>query len=299
MILYGVGPNPFEGYEMHKTLIENVVVAYLDNADSPDISNPIHSTEVATAYGFAGPLVGGVTVWGWATDTILAALGEDWLGDGWAEYSFRHPTFPGDTLTIRAVLGAEPPPRAWTIEMINQSNVVCVVGKVGLGKAVWSDEFIRPQSMHLEHDFPKKSPLTLETADIEKDWAAMKLDFSKESAREFTSEKQLTDNPLFVDNDAIAHPSWTAGWAEQLLRHNFYIPSSMHTKSRVQHHRKIALGTSVTGGAHLIDVYERKAHHFANFDVLLQDQQGSDIAQLRHWTIFKIATQEERARIIL
>ena len=63
--------------------IENRVDAYLDNDDSPDITNPIHSTEVAKAYGFAGPLVGGVTVWGWATDTILEALGEEWLEDGW------------------------------------------------------------------------------------------------------------------------------------------------------------------------------------------------------------------------
>jgi len=282
---------------MPRTIIENSVVAYLDNEDSPDISNPIHSTEVAKAYGFTGPLVGGVTVWGWATDTILAALGEDWLGDGWAEYSFRQPTFPGDALTIRAVLDAEPPSGSWKVEMINQSDEVCVVGKVGLGKAVWSHEFIRPRSMHPTDESPQKGPLTLENAETGKDWAAMKVDFSKESVREFTTQKQPTDSPLFVGNKAIAHPSWTAGWAERLLRHNFDIPSSMHTRSRVQHHRKIAIGTSVTGGAHLIDAYERKAHHFANFDVLLQDQQGSDIAQLRHWTIFKIATLEERARI--
>ena len=56
----------------------------------------------------------------------------------------------------------------------------------------------------------------------------------------------------------------------------------------------IPAGSTVTGGAHLIQAYERKAHHFANFDVLLQDEQGFDIAQLRHWTIFKIATVEER-----
>jgi len=89
---------------MARTTIENTVVAYLDNDDNPDIANPIHSTEVAKSYGFDGPLVGGVTVWGWATDTILAALGEGWLEEGWAEYSFRQPTFPGDTLTVRARL---------------------------------------------------------------------------------------------------------------------------------------------------------------------------------------------------
>jgi hypothetical protein len=71
----------------------------------------------------------------------------------------------------------------------------------------------------------------------------------------------------------------------------------MHTKSRVQHHARIPIGTSVIGGAHLIDIYERKAHHFANYDVLLADNEGNQLAQLRHWTIFKIATMEERAKL--
>ena len=111
---------------MARTTIENTVVAYLDNDDSPDITNPIHSTEVAKSYGFDGPLVGGVTVWGWATDTILAALGEGWLEGGWAEYSFRQPTFPGDTLVIRARLNEGSSAAAWTVEMVNQSGAVCV-----------------------------------------------------------------------------------------------------------------------------------------------------------------------------
>lgn len=33
----------------------------------------------------------------------------------------------------------------------------------------------------------------------------------------------------------------------------------MHTRSQVQHHSKIATGTTVIGGAHLVDAYERKA----------------------------------------
>ena len=282
---------------MPGTKIETTVVAYLDVEDNPDITNPIHSTEVAKAYGFAGPLVGGVTVWGWATDTILEALGEDWLEEGWAEYSFRQPTFPGDTLTIRAALNTGSLSGSWDVEMINQSDEVCVASKVGLGKAEWSQELNRPRSMDPTEESPEKGPLTLENAETGKDWLAMKLEFSEEESREFTTEKQHTDNPLFLGADAIAHPSWTAGWAEKLLRHNFDIPSSMHTRSRVQHHSKIATGTMVIGGAHLIDAYERKAHHFANFDVLMIDQNGSEIAQLRHWTIFKIATLEERAAL--
>jgi superfamily II DNA/RNA helicase len=71
----------------------------------------------------------------------------------------------------------------------------------------------------------------------------------------------------------------------------------MHTKSQVQHLKKINVDSIVTGGARLIDAYEQKAHHFANFDVLLQDEAMNDIAQLRHWTIFKIATPEEREKV--
>ena len=282
---------------MPRTTIENTVVAYLDNDDSPDITNPIHSTEVAKSYGFDGPLVGGVTVWGWATDTILAALGEGWLEEGWAEYSFRQPTFPGDTLAVRATLNQGLLAASWTVEMINQSGEVCVSGMVGLGRAEWVDELIKPRSMGPTKESHGKGPLTLESAEIGKDWSAMELDFSEAVSEEFIALKQRTDNPLFIDKNAVSHPSWTAGWAEMILRHNFAIPSSMHTKSRVQHHRKIPVGTSVVGGAHLIDAYERKAHHFANYDVLLVDGEGIELAQLRHWTIFKIATVEERAKI--
>ena len=282
---------------MTRTTIENTVVAYLDNDDSPDITNPIHSTEVAKSYGFDGPLVGGVTVWGWATDTILSVLGESWLEEGWAEYLFRQPTFPGDTLTVRARLNEGAPDASWIVEMINQSDEVCVFGMIGLGKAQWLDELIKPSSMGPTIESGNKGPLTLENAEVGRDWAATELDFSPEEAKEFIAKKQRTDNPIFKDKNAVAHPSWTAGWAEKLLRHNFAIPISMHTKSRVQHHRKIPVGTSVIGGAHLIDAYERKAHHFANYDVLLVDGEGAELAQLRHWTVFRIATVDERAKI--
>jgi len=183
-------------------------------------------------------------------------IGRGLAGGGWAEYSFRQPTFPGDTLTIRAALS---PGGSWDVEMINQSDEVCVVGKVGLGRADWSQELKRPRSMDPTDESSQKGPLTLEDARIGKDWSAMRIDFSEGESREFTTEKQHTDNPLFLGADAIAHPSWTAGWAEKLLRHNFDIPSSMHTRSQVQHHSKIATGTTVIGGAHLVDAYERKA----------------------------------------
>ena len=275
--------------------IQNEFVAYLDNDDSPDIFNPIHSTEIAQAYGFKGPLIGGVTVWGWAVDTILEALGPKWLEKGWSEFSFRRPTFPGDVLKITA--SEIPGAGDWNIKMRNQSNMVCVEGNVGVGRCDWVQDFVRPRLMiHLPTP-TDKSNLTLAGCDLGQDWHPLKIDFTEELSVEFNTQKQKSTNPLFTGSFSIAHPSWIAGWPEQLLRHNYNIPSSIHTRSRIQHCKKVRSDTSVIGSARPISIFERKAHHLINFDVLLQDDLGEDVAQIRHWTIFKIATVEERKSV--
>jgi len=43
---------------------ENIVTAFLDGPDDPNIPNAIHSTEGAKDYGYKAALVGGVTVAG-------------------------------------------------------------------------------------------------------------------------------------------------------------------------------------------------------------------------------------------
>jgi acyl dehydratase len=274
--------------------IEHEIDAYLSNKDSADISNPIHSTEVAKQYGFGGALVGGVTVWGWATPTIIEALGGSWLDHGWAEFSFRQPTYPGDRVRIVA---EDEGSGAWTVTMSNQDDVDCTVGRVGLGDAEWIDEFVTPARMTAE---PKPDPmpvLTLDHARVGEDWVPNLVDATADFAGEFATEQQHSSDPRFTGDRPRLHPAWTAGWAEGLLRHNFAIPSSMHTRSRVQHLAPIRAGTKVTGGAHLIEVYERRGHHFCNFDVLLRDETGVDLARLRHWTVFRIATVEERTAL--
>ena len=275
--------------------IEQTIEAYLSNEDSAEISNPIHSTEVAARYGFSGALVGGVTVWGWATPVILEALGEGWLEHGWCEFGFRQPTYPGDVLTVVGERGAAEDGTAWSVTMTNQDGVNCVWGTVGLGDASWAGEFVTPQQMTGEPLAERLPPLVLESAPVGEDWVAKTIDATAELAREFSQEKQHETREVFTGERPLMHPAWTAGWAENLLRHNFAVPSSMHTRSRVQHLAPIATGQRVTGGAHLLEAYDRRAHHFANFDVLLRGEDDRGLARLRHWTVFRIATPEERA----
>ncbi len=275
--------------------IEHTVEAYLSNEDSPDISNPIHSSDVAAQFGFSGALVGGVTLWGWATSTVLEALGEGWLDHGWAEFSFRQPTYPGDQMTIVAAPEAEAPAGGWSVVMANQEGVECVRATVGLGDGPWLEEFATPEAMTAAPPPEPRPALVLDTAPVGEDWTPTLEVATSEAMRAFAAEHQRSADPRFVGDSPRVHPAWTAGWSERLLRHNWSIPSSMHTRSWVQHLRRIEPGTTVTGGAHLLEAYERRAHHFAKFDVLLRDEAGNDLARLRHWTVFRIATPEERA----
>lgn len=275
--------------------IEHRIEAYLANEDSPDISNPIHSTEIAAAFGFDGPLIGGVTVWGWATPAILEAIGDGWLSRGWAEFAFRQPVYPGDVLAVVVEPDGGDAAGQWSVTMTNQDGVECVRGTVGLGDAEWLAEFATPELMTAAPSPDPKPPLLLDSAPIGRDWLPLSVDATAEFAREFAQEEQHSGDARFIGDTPLLHPAWTAGWAEALMRHNVYIPSSMHTRSRVQHLAAIPAGQTVTGGAHFTEAYERRAHHFANYDVLLRGEDGEDLARLRHWTIFRIATPEERA----
>jgi acyl dehydratase len=281
---------------MTDSRIELIREAYLPHDDSPDISNPIHSTEVAQRFGFDRALVGGVTVWGWATPVILEALGDGWLDRGWAEFGFRQPTYPGDVLTVVGVpAGDDVPAGAWSITMTNQDGIDCVRGTVCLGDGPWIDEFVNPQRTAGELSPEPKPSLVLETAAVGADWVPMTVELSLDDAHDYARHDQRSDDPRFVGTRPRIHPAWIAARAERVLRHNFAVPSSMHTRSRVQHLSPAYPGQAITSSAHLLAAYERRAHHFVDYDVLIRGEDGTDLARLRHTTAFRIATPEERA----
>ncbi|MDO9446249.1 MAG: MaoC family dehydratase, partial [Dehalococcoidia bacterium] len=155
------------------TAVEQSVQAFLPHEDSEDISNPIHSSATAQRYGFKAALVGGVTVWGWATPAIQDALGPGWLDRGWADFAFRQPTYPGDTLAVRVAPGSDAGPDAWSVTMTNQDGVLCVVASVGLGDAPWIDEYVTPGRMVGQASPSPKPALELASAPVGQDWRGM------------------------------------------------------------------------------------------------------------------------------
>ena len=269
---------------------ENVITAFLDGPDSPDISNPIHSTEVAKDYGYQAALVGGVTVWGWATPTILEALGERWLEDGWARVRFRRPTYPGDVLTVRVEQNDS---GSWDFRMTKPDGEDALAGEVGLGKAEWFGELARSERVVAEERPAELPRMTLELAKAAGDIRPMATEISVEEALQYMAEKQRSELPLFVGARPRVHPGWIAGRMIRLLHHTFDYGPAIHAGSHIQHLAPFEAGQTITQAARIVDAYERKGHHYAVVDGMLIGEDGTELVRLRHTTIFQVAKRDQ------
>ena len=263
--------------------VERRFEAFLDGVDSPDISNPIHSTEVAHAFGFKAALVGGVTVWGWCARAIIEALGERWLEDGWADVYLRQPVYPGDSLTIR-VAGGSPP---LAFEVANQDGEVCLRGVAGLGEAPWLGELTGTAWRTAEPSPSTLPELTLESAPAGAELRPMAAPYLLEDAALYASEKQRDAAPPWIGPGARIHPGWIAARMTPLLKHSFAYGPSIHTRTQVQHLAPALAGQVVTVGGRFIEAYERKGHHVAVLDGVVLAETGAELARLRHTTIFR------------
>ena len=273
--------------------VEQSIKAFLSNDDSPDIGNPIHSTEIAKKYGFKGALVGGVTVYGWATPAILEALGESWLDHGWADVFFRQPVYPGDQLAIAVTPGSDSAPGAYSLTMTNHEGVACVVGAVGLGNGPWIDEFVRPGTMTPQESPDPIPPIVLGETVVDVDWRAREDDTSAEVLDEYFGRSHPEIDPRFAGDPPRLHPGWIAGRPERIMRHNVSMPQSIHFRSRIQHLAPAYGHQAIRTGAHLLNLEDRKGHHAATFDCVVQDASGKDIALLRHQTIVRVRPVDE------
>lgn len=270
---------------MTATVAERKLTAFLDGEDSPTISNPIHSTEVAAQYGYRGALVGGVTVYGWLTPVIVEALGERWLTDGWADVRFRRPVFPGDELTARAELRTD---ALAVIAMVNQEGVSAIEGEAGVGHAPWLDDLQLPVRRLAEERPDDLPPLTLDSAPIGKDLRPMPVPWTLEDAQAWATDKQRDTSARWTGPEAIAHPSWLAARMTPLIHHSYNYGPAIHTRTQVQHVAPAKVGQQFTVAGHFLKAYEEKGHHVAVVDGVILDEAGVEVARLRHTTIFRI-----------
>ncbi len=262
------------------------ITAFLDTPDSPDIVNPLPSTEGAAAFGYPAPLLGGVTVYGWAVPAILDSLGEGWLARGWADIAFRRPVYPGDelTVTVEPADGA-----AADLTIANQRGERCIAGRVGLGDGAGLSDLTTPTRRQPEERPPELPLLTLEVATAGGDLRPMAVPLTPAEARAYATERQQDPSPRWVGAEALAHPSWLAARLSPLMHHSFDYGPSIHAHSLIQHLEPARVGQTFTVAGRFVEGYERKGHHYALVDALVLSEGGEELVRIRHTSIFRIA----------
>lgn len=265
---------------------ERRITAFMEDPDNMNISNIIHATQGAQAYGYKAALVGGVTVYGWCAPAILQAMGTEWLERGWIDVSFRRPTYPGDEMTARV---NERDDGLCDFEMKNQDGETCLSGELGMGTAPWLHELSNP-ARRIAEPRPEQVPqLTPEVAPVGRDLRPQAVPISKEESRKFSLEHEMDDHPAFHGDNPIIHPGWLAGRMTRLIHHSYTYGPAIHARSQIQNLAPAFAGQTVTVAGHFRDTYERKGHHYGLLDGLILSEDGRELTRIRHTTIYQVA----------
>ena len=262
------------------------IVARMDDPDA-EHPNPIHSTASAQSYGFAGALVGGVTIFSWAVPTIVETLGAGWLDDGWVDMAFRRPVYPEQELTVSV------DDQDGSFEIA--TDAVCVRGVVGLGKADFLDALIPPRSFEVRPVATPLPHLTPDNVPVGRELAVLGVVHDTSDAAEYARTKAFTDDPRFAGDAALAHPGWLAEQPIRWLHHSYDYGPSIHARTRMQLHRvsRAAGEYLVAGRVH--ETYARNGHEYVVNHIVIRDAIDR-VATIEHSVIYQVAKRSDDAR---
>lgn len=253
--------------------------------EPPEVAegNPIHGDEVAAEVGYDGALVSGVHTIGWACHAIVDTLGEGWLDHGWFDVFLRRPLYEGERITTTVT------DDDGSLATTKDDGTVVLDGRVGLGDAEFRSELIRPTRLTVEPSPAELDYLLPATAPVGTDFRPMAVPARESPA---WAKTRLGEEPgsRYLGDRPRLHPAWLAARMTALVRHSYHYGPAIHSRTRMQHLNPGWAEGTLTVGARLVRVYERKGHHYHESDCLVVADDGTTpIAAFRHNAIFRIA----------
>lgn len=252
-------------------------------AEPPEVAeaNPIHGDEVAARVGYDGALVSGVHTYGWATEAVVAALGEGWLDHGWIDVSLRRPLYEGERITTSVDDDG-------TLRTAKDDGTIVLEGTVGLGDAQFRPDLVRPTRLDPEPPPAALAHLLLASAPVGEDFRPMAVPAAESPA---WAKTRLGEQPgsRYLGARPRLHPGWIAARMTPLVRHSYHYGPAIHARTRMQHLGPGLAEGEISVGARLVRVYERKGHHYHESDCWVVGDGGTPIAAFRHTGIFRIA----------
>ncbi len=258
--------------------------------EPPEVAegNPIHGDEVAAEVGYQGALVSGVHTYGWASDAIIDAFGEGWLDRGWVDVALRRPLYEGERVTTTVDDDGR-------FRSTKDDGTVVLDGTAGLGDADFLPNLIRPTRLTPEPEPAELAHLLPATAPVGTDFRPMTV-AATQSAGWAKSHLGEAPGSRYLGERPRLNPGWLAARMTALVRHSYHYGPAIHSRTRMQHLAPGWAEGTLTIGARLVRVYERKGHTYHESDCLVlsdadgdADDRATPVAHFRHNAIFRIA----------
>ncbi len=242
--------------------------------------NRMHSDEVATAYGFKGALVPGVTVFSHMTQPLVAKHGAAWLARGSAEVTFVKPAYDRELLTVQGRRSAD---GDYALTCINHEGVELARMTAQLRElppAIDARSVLAPAPPR------EKQVVSWALMEVGTPFPALAWNPTRAGNLEWCSD--VSDElPIYREGATpLLHPGFILRQANLVLRNRFTLPAWIHTASRIQFNSAAHAGDELEVRAIPEEKWRHKGHEFVRLYVCVR--RGEQVlTEIIHTAIFQ------------
>jgi hypothetical protein len=231
----------------------------------PDSENRIHGDEVAAQYGFEGALVPGVIVSAYLAHPAVVAWGLDYVARGAARVVVEKPVYDDHAFTVSVEADGE---SAYDAVLADASGTARARARCWLPAHLPEPPRRRGDRLITrEYERPMGTPETMRRLQESGLLAlSVRWDERSELTRYFRDATHMPA-PLSADGGHYAHLGFVLGLTNWALGGNVRISPWLHLQTESQCFEAIAFGTDLVVESAIVDLFEKKGHHFCDVDV--------------------------------
>jgi hypothetical protein len=244
----------------------------------PDSENQIHGDEMAARFGFEGGLVPGVTVSAYLAHPAVAAWGLEYIARGAAQLVVEKPVYHGHPFRVDVSEDGE---HAYNAVLTDLSGSIRARGRC------WLPEKLPPaptrrgdKILSAEWERPRGTPETMQRLQ-QTGLGALQIRWDRTAElTHYFQDPDKMPGPLNLTAGRHAHLGFVLGLTNWALGGNVRINPWLHLQTESQCFREIAYGTELIVESSIVDLFEKKGHHFCDVEVAAF-QSSDDTAVMR------------------
>ncbi len=274
------------------SMMDNQLPIYTVRAKNTaiDSDNKIHDDAVAARFGFRGGLVPGVIIYAYMTVPLVERFAEEWLERGSMQVKFHQPFYEGETVVVRTEVDDDSEPTKIIIRAEREDGTVCATGLATVNdESKWlGDAAIEDFPEHALPDFSRRPEAVRENfvAGVPLGSFTEKLDLKAAEANYLQGINERL--AIYYGANAVAHPGYLLGLANEILVRNFKLNPWIHVGSDLINHSAARDGEELSIRGRIREVFERKGHELISMDLLLVADGKRIVQQVRHTAIYKL-----------